>query len=367
MPNPTFNHSLRKASDLVLSCDGAWPINNRFDDRSTLSLYDEGLGSHEGIDWECPTGTPVHAMAAGTVVAIPTYNPRPQGPAEKDRDYRAYLAQNGFAYGRAVVIDTIDPSGPAGNKDATISFRHLYAHLLEVSVGKDQVVAQGERIGKSGSTGNSSGPHLHVYLKPFKDTGRSTGQYQRDSHYHRYPEGYDPRPNPARDAGAHPRAMISGTVDFVCYLPSEAPPGAGPCPYTASPGPKVGTIPGNTVACYPIVGMIPEPAAVGPETMVWWHIQYDAQTQGWVSAYLDQDPARGVAVRIHNGISLLGPSLKIDASLGLNVRSEPRTGADKQTKLDESDTWYAIVGQYPNGVAPYVQWWQIRYDGPREG
>ncbi|MCZ4101121.1 M23 family metallopeptidase [Streptomyces sp. SID13666] len=82
---------------------------------------------HSGQDFVVPTGTQVRAVHGGTVVE----------------------AGWGGAYGNNIVIKH-------GNGTYT-----QYGHLskLEVSVG--QTVSTSQEIGKSGSTGNSTGPHLH--------------------------------------------------------------------------------------------------------------------------------------------------------------------------------------------------------------
>jgi murein DD-endopeptidase MepM/ murein hydrolase activator NlpD len=83
-------------------------------------------GQHTGLDFAAPTGTPVFSALAGKVVE----------------------AGWGGAYGNHVVV----------KHDGT---KTLYAHLNSVGVKKGQSVLRGERIGSVGSTGNSSGPHLH--------------------------------------------------------------------------------------------------------------------------------------------------------------------------------------------------------------
>jgi murein DD-endopeptidase MepM/ murein hydrolase activator NlpD len=85
------------------------------------------LGYHPGIDFEASAGTEVHAAAPGTVV----------------------IAGDCGGYGNCVVIDH-------GHSLATVS-----AHLSRVLVDVGQPVADGQVVGLVGSTGRSTGPHLH--------------------------------------------------------------------------------------------------------------------------------------------------------------------------------------------------------------
>ncbi|MET9364649.1 M23 family metallopeptidase [Streptomyces sp. NPDC006632] len=109
--------------------------------RYTLSAS-FGLGGtmwshkHSGQDFAVPTGTPVSAAHAGTVVKA--------GPIG---------GGDGPAYGNAVVI-----------RHANNTYSQ-YAHLSKINVRIGQSVATGERIALSGSTGNSSGPHLHFEIR----------------------------------------------------------------------------------------------------------------------------------------------------------------------------------------------------------
>jgi murein DD-endopeptidase MepM/ murein hydrolase activator NlpD len=82
---------------------------------------------HEGVDIAVPSGTPIHAAAAGTVVF-----------AGKQR-----------GYGNTVIVEHAD-----GRKT-----RYAHASKLNVTVG--ETVGKGETIGLVGSTGRSTGPHLH--------------------------------------------------------------------------------------------------------------------------------------------------------------------------------------------------------------
>ncbi|MFI1164532.1 transglycosylase family protein [Streptomyces sp. NPDC020801] len=88
-------------------------------------------GYHTGVDFEVPTGTSVHAAAAGEVVA----------------------AGWGGAYGYQVVIRHAD------------GHYTQYGHLSAISVRPGQTVAAGRRIGRSGATGKVTGPHLHFEVR----------------------------------------------------------------------------------------------------------------------------------------------------------------------------------------------------------
>ncbi|MFD3698170.1 M23 family metallopeptidase [Streptomyces sp. NPDC058646] len=94
-------------------------------------------GSHTGIDFRAASGTSVHAVGLGTVVE----------------------AGWGGAYGNNVVIK---------HNDGTYT---QYGHLSSLNVSVGQQVTPGQQIGLSGSTGNSSGPHLHFEARTGADYG----------------------------------------------------------------------------------------------------------------------------------------------------------------------------------------------------
>ncbi|WP_181806058.1 M23 family metallopeptidase [Streptomyces shenzhenensis] len=94
-------------------------------------------GHHTGVDFVVPTGTPVKAVGAGTVVT----------------------AGWGGAYGNQVVIRLAD------------GYYAQYGHLSAVSVSVGQTVTEGQRIGLSGATGNVTGPHLHFEIRTTPDYG----------------------------------------------------------------------------------------------------------------------------------------------------------------------------------------------------
>jgi murein DD-endopeptidase MepM/ murein hydrolase activator NlpD len=97
---------------------------------------------HPGIDLSAPTGSAVYAADSGLVI---------------------FAGWTGIGYGNTILIDH-------GN-----GFQTLYAHLSQISVPCAARVEKGQFIGFSGSTGRSSGPHLHFevrvpggYLNPLK-------------------------------------------------------------------------------------------------------------------------------------------------------------------------------------------------------
>ena len=92
-----------------------------------------GLMLHAGRDLAAPQGTPVVAALGGTV--------RSAGLAG--------------GYGVAIELDHQQPQRQ----------RTLYGHLSELYVEPGDVVQQGEVIGRVGSTGLSTGPHLHFELR----------------------------------------------------------------------------------------------------------------------------------------------------------------------------------------------------------
>lgn len=123
--------------DFVFSEGGGgyiWPVNSRrvtspFGNRTSPG----GIGStnHKGIDiGGVGYGTPVHAAKAGTVI----------------------ISQYSNSYGNFVVV-----SHGSGNTT-------LYAHMSSRLVEAGQAVSQGDILGLTGSTGHSTGPHLHFEI-----------------------------------------------------------------------------------------------------------------------------------------------------------------------------------------------------------
>lgn len=101
-------------------------ITSRFGNRESIRSY-----AHRGLDIATSTGTPYKA-AAGGVVTTAGYN---------------------SSYGYMIIISH-------GNGVETV-----YGHSSKLLVSQGQQVSQGQVIGKVGSTGNSTGPHLHFEVR----------------------------------------------------------------------------------------------------------------------------------------------------------------------------------------------------------
>lgn len=89
--------------------------------------FGRGFEFHNGLDLAAPPGTPVYAAAPGTVVSA---------------------GWNGV-FGQAVEIDH------------GYGYRTLYGHLSRIEVRVGDQLEKGDLVGRVGSTGRSSGPHLH--------------------------------------------------------------------------------------------------------------------------------------------------------------------------------------------------------------
>jgi murein DD-endopeptidase MepM/ murein hydrolase activator NlpD len=111
-------------------------INPLSTGHKTQGLHGPG---HRGIDIGAPRGTPILASASGTVS----------------------LAHTGWSggYGNMVIIEH-----PNGTKT-------LYAHMSKIAIHTGEEVAQAQVIGYVGSTGHSTGPHLHFEVFNARNPG----------------------------------------------------------------------------------------------------------------------------------------------------------------------------------------------------
>lgn len=116
------------------------------DKRLPLKTYYVGAGwghssgphagrHHNGFDFAARSGTPIHSVTDGKVV----------------------MARSYYGYGNLVIVRT--PSGK----------RVLYAHQSRIMVKRGQPVKAGQVIGRVGSTGHSTGPHLHFETRSARD------------------------------------------------------------------------------------------------------------------------------------------------------------------------------------------------------
>ena len=101
-------------------------ITSRFGSRESIRS-----SGHRGLDIAAPTGTAIKAAAAGTVTT----------------------AGYSGSYGNMIILSH-------GNGVQTV-----YAHCSQLNVSTGQKVSQGQIIGKVGSTGRSTGPHLHLEIR----------------------------------------------------------------------------------------------------------------------------------------------------------------------------------------------------------
>ena len=158
--------------------------------------YGEAITSafHTGIDYGCPTGTPILASADGTV---------------------RRAAWDPYGYGYCVIIQH------SAEKST------LYAHLSRIDVAAGTVLTQGKQIGLSGWSGNVAGPDG----KPGPDGAHLHFEARRqwnDSRSH-----FDPMLLPLisvddsiqkpekPDSAASPQPIGAGRVRVVCDLPAN--------------------------------------------------------------------------------------------------------------------------------------------------
>lgn len=114
------------------------PLAGKTKNNITTGYY--GYSGHTGVDFACSSGTSIYAVKGGTVVISEALR---------------YSSGSYRSYGEYIVID---------HHDGTMT---LYAHGLAGSraVSEGQTVSQGQHIMQVGSTGNSTGPHLHFEVR----------------------------------------------------------------------------------------------------------------------------------------------------------------------------------------------------------
>ena len=135
----SFNQQVKPALEKTLDDEAARqaarpkgvPLTESIQISSKFGLRKNPFGGgyelHEGVDFAGPYGTPIYATAPGIVKK----------------------AEASGGYGNHVVIDH------------GYGYETLYAHLSEIEVSPKTAVQEGDLIGYLGSSGRSSGPHLH--------------------------------------------------------------------------------------------------------------------------------------------------------------------------------------------------------------
>ena len=125
---------LRARKSILMATPSLWPvagqISSRFGD-TRLSAYSGGPRPHMGVDISAPTGTPIVAPADGVISVVGT----------------------GSDLGRMIIIDH-------GHGFCT-RYGHLKKHLVQAG----DKVRKGQIIGIVGSSGTSTGPHLHYEVR----------------------------------------------------------------------------------------------------------------------------------------------------------------------------------------------------------
>jgi murein DD-endopeptidase MepM/ murein hydrolase activator NlpD len=132
----TLNLLRRGAEEFVFPLAIPAPITSLFGWRQHPIFGDRRF--HAGTDLGAPEGTPVLATKDGEV----------------------YIADYLGGYGLTVILR---------HEDGTLETR--YAHLSQILVRPGETIKQGEVVGLVGSTGNSTGPHLHFELRELTAQG----------------------------------------------------------------------------------------------------------------------------------------------------------------------------------------------------
>lgn len=119
----------------------SWPLSNHV---LTAGWYYSDGSLHRAIDFEASVGTPVFAAEDGTVTSAYHWNGK-------------VTSGDSNSYGNYVIIEHRDYKGK--------TLRTLYAHLDNMLVRVGDTVKEGTIIGRTGATGNVTGPHFHFEVR----------------------------------------------------------------------------------------------------------------------------------------------------------------------------------------------------------
>jgi hypothetical protein len=162
-----------------LPFNGDYPIIQRFNDACCRASYAQfGMNGHNGIDYGLPAGTEVLAAHSGT----------------------AFVKSDPPGFGNYIEVQNNE-------------IKTTYAHLSKTNVANGQYVSEGQHIGLSGNTGNSSGPHLHFGLKPINpDNNNGFFGAVDPQPYLDNSKGNDMTKNQATDLALYVRLAAGATV-----------------------------------------------------------------------------------------------------------------------------------------------------------
>ena len=305
-----------------------WPV----DSRCCTQHFNEhpewytgfGLPGHEGLDLLALDGASIKACADGVVTEA--------GPRE------------GHPYGIQVRI-----KHPFGSEE----YETIYAHLRECTVRVGQQVIAGQEIGRADSTGNSTGPHLHLTLKR---KGAKTGKY---------PDGIiDPWPylvsgiTPIDEPPPSPSGI---TVYTTCQLNLRAEPNTSSPVVTSLPVAESLAVLGKAETERPKIGKQDQ----------WLQVQTASTQVGYVAAWLVSDamqeafPPSGLVVYPINQANLRsGPGTTFDL-LGSFSHMDPLAvmgNADTaKAKIGRQNQWLQVQAQ--NGQRGFIAAWLVHLTG----
>ena len=120
------------------------------------------FNGHDGYDWSMPAGTTIRSVAAGKVLVA------------RDRDVQSWLnkgcagtppSPNSSRFQKEVYV-----VHRVGRGDYAEVFVTYYAHLSTMDVSNGQTVTRSQKLGEAGTTGCSTGDHLHFEVTRFTNT-----------------------------------------------------------------------------------------------------------------------------------------------------------------------------------------------------
>lgn len=151
-------------------------------DYSLFTVDGVPLQGHNGIDFGTPVGTIIQAVDGGRVVEV--------------------ADQGEKGYGKYIKI--VHSWGES-----------VYAHLSAQNVNVARVVRKGERIGLSGNSGNSTGPHLHFAMRvnPF-NRGDGWGGFRDPAPFLGIEAALQPQPLPARNQAKLRSIIKQAALEF---------------------------------------------------------------------------------------------------------------------------------------------------------